>query len=253
MGLAIGTLSKGTVGSTTAEVIATTATGGTTPYTYAWYKSLVTGFTPGPSNLIDDSDTLDYIDSGLIPGTQYYYKQIVVDSAATPAAATSAELSVLTETGNQIMNQFSQSPYLGMLDLAYNYNTIAVQIDLDETAEIIAGQPVKFTQDAGGVPKVTLCTANTDVPAGAINFNIKNRVFVAGDYAEMSQRGNVMYLYSTAAIARGARVMLDVSTKGGVITATTGKPVFGFALDVASAAGQLIRIELMTPGYELAP
>jgi hypothetical protein len=46
--------------------------------------------------------------------------------------------------------------------------------------------------------------------------------------------------------------MVDPNTIGGVQPATSGKEVVGFAMDVASGAGQLIRIKLQTPSYTLA-
>lgn len=253
MSLASGALSSGVITATTAEVITAAGSGGTTPYSYQLYRSLVSGFTPGGGNIIAGGTTLDYVDSGLVPGTQYYYASIVTDSAATPAHATSSQLSVLTSNASQSQNQFVQSAYLGMLDLQYNPDTIAAQIDNGQVGSLVAGQPVKFTQDAGGVPKVEACAANTDIVAGFLTYNIKNKHFVALDYCEMSMDQNVMFLMATAAVARGAKLMIDVSTVGGVITATTGKPICGFALDVASAGGQLIRVKLMTPSYQTVP
>lgn len=253
MATTAGAVSAGVVGSTSAQVISAVATGGTSPYTYQWYKSLVSGFTPGPSNDIDGATTLEYTDQGLIPGTQYYYKMISTDSSATPVSATSAQLSILTESANQSPNQFVQSPYLGMLDLKYNPDTIAAQIDDSEVDVLIAGQAVKFTSDDGGLPKVTKVTSDSDIVAGFLTYNIKNKGFVAFDTVELSMDQNVMYLMSTAAINRGARVMVDLTTKGGVTPATSGKPVCGFAIDSATAGGQLIRIKLMTPSYSLMP
>mgnify|MGYP006394327743 FL=1 len=140
-----------------------------------------------------------------------------------------------------------------MLDLRYNYNSLAVQIDNGQTGTVIAGQAMKYTQDAGGVPKVEKCTANTDVVAGFINYDIKTQEYVALDMAEMSQRGNVMYLVASAAISRGAKVMIDVAAPGLVVTATTGKPICGWAQDPATAPGQLIRVEITTPAFETVP
>ena len=252
MATTAGALSAGTIGATSVALTSAAATGGTAPYTYQWYRSTVPGFTPSAANDIVGATTLTYTDTGLIPGTQYYYEVVATDAGAV--TGNSAELSVLTLMSEISQNSFEQSPYVGMLDLNYNYNTIAAQIDNGYAGTgLYAGQAVKFTNDAGGVPKVEACAADTDVVAGFINYNIKSKAFIAYDTCEISQAGNVMYLMSTAAIARGGRVMIDTATVGGVTPATTGKPVCGFALDVASAGGQLIRIELMTPSFSLMP
>lgn len=252
MGLAV-SVTAPLVGSTSAEVLAAPSSG-TAPYTPQWYRALASSFTPGLSNEIAGADTIEYVDEGLVPGTQYYYKVIVTDSAATPAVVTSSALSVLTEMASQSQNQFVQSAYLGMLDLMYNPDTISAQMSDDYAGSpVVAGTAMKASQDAGGVPKYVPCTADTDVVAGFITYNIKDRAFIYPDYFELSMDQNVMFLMSTAAIARNQRVMIDVSTVGGVTPATSGKPVCGFALDVATAGGQLIRVKLMTPSYQLMP
>lgn len=254
MGLAAGALSSSNIGARSVSLTSAVATGGTTPYSYQWYRSTVSGFTPSGSNDLPGETELSFVDEDLTPGTQYYYKVITIDSAATPATVTSAQLSVLTLEADADLsqNQFQQSPFLGMLDLRYNPDTIPVQMDEGVTAEYSAGTPVKWTQDAGGVPKVEPCTADTDVVAGFITYNNKQQKFTGGDYMEMSMDQNVMYLMPTADIERGARVMIDVVTVGGVVTATTGKPVSGFMLDVG-VQGQLGRVKLMTPALATAP
>lgn len=251
MALTAGVLSVVSVGTQSVSISSTDATSGTGPYTYQLYKSTTSGFSPGGGNIIAGATSLTYVDTAVIPGTQYYYKMVYTDSI--PASVTSAQLSVVTDSGNQVMNQFAQAPILGMLDLKYNYNTIAARMDDAVVGGFIAGQAVKVTQQAGEVPIVTPCTANTDVVFGFINFDIKTKSFIAGSMMEISQRGNVVFLIATAAIARGAQVMIDPATIGGIVTVSSGKPITGFCLDVASAAGQIVRIELTTPAYAVAP
>lgn len=254
MGLAAGALSSSNIGARSVSLTSAVATGGTTPYTYQWYRSTVSGFTPSGSNDIPGAVELSIVDEDLTPGTQYYYKVITIDSAATPATVTSAQLSVLTLEADQdlSLNQFEQSPFLGMLDLRFNPDTITCVMDADVTGEYSCGTAVKFTQEDGGVPKVEPCTADTDIVAGFITYNNKQQKFTGGDAMEISMDQNVMYLMPTAAIERGARVMIDVATVGGVITATTGKPVSGFMLDVG-VQGQIARVKIMTPALSTAP
>ncbi len=249
---AAGALSAANIGSRSVALTSAAATAGNTPVTYQWYRSQTSDFTPGGGNILTGKTALTFTDDTIVPATQYYYKVIATDGSTTPVHATSSQLSVLAAEAIPVQNQFEQSPTVGQLDLPYNYNSIAVQIDTGETGTLKPGQAVKFTADAGGVPKVEACDANTDQVAGFLNYNIKNRSFLAGDYAEMSQRGNVMYLIANEDIDRGERVMIAPLTPGGVAVATTGKPVCGFALDTV-VVGDFVRIELMTPAYELAP
>jgi hypothetical protein len=253
MSLTAGALSATTIGALSVALHSEAASDGTTPYTYQWYRSQTSGFTPGGGNALSGKTDLDIVDSTVLPATQYYYKVIATDSAGTPATATSAQLSVLTAQALPAQNQFNQSPIIGQLDLRYNPNTVSAKIDDGVSGTVLPGTAMKYTQDDTGVPSITPCTADSDITCGFVNYDIKTPGFVAGDLCEMSQRGNVMYLISTAAIQRGARVMIVPATPGGVVTATSGKPYIGWALDPASAAQQFIRVELTTPAFELIP
>lgn len=255
MATTAGAVSAKNVKATSVDLVSAEATGGTSPYTYQWYKSTVSGFTPSGSNDIDGATSLEYTDEGLVPGTQYYYLMISTDDSETPVSATSTQLSVLTAAPSQDQNQFVQSPYVGQLDLRFNTNTVPVQIDPTYAGGLLrGGQAVKFTSTAGGVPKVEPCDADSDIVAGFINYNIKDQGLGAGDYCEISMQQNVMYLIATEAINRGQRVTFDPSsnTGAGVKLSTTGKPVSGFAMDSA-AAGELFRVQCTTPSYQLMP
>jgi hypothetical protein len=251
MTLTAGTITVGTVTSTTAQLTVTAATSGTSPYTYQWYRSTTTGFTPGGGNIIAGATSLTLSDSGLIPGTVYYYKNVVTDSASPAATSTATQATATTSNPVLNPNQFSQVTIVGMVDMPYNFNTHPVQIDLTQTGTLYAGAAVKIAAGTvGGVPKVVACTASTDQVYGFLNYDIKNVGWVAGQAAEVSLAGNVMYLYATGAITQGAQVELDISTNGGVATkGSAGNRYVGWAYDGAAAAGALIRVYLVTPSY----
>lgn len=249
MATTAGALTQVSVASTSARLSSAAATAGTAPYTYQWYRSTTTGFTPGGGNIIAGATALTLNDTGLIPNTQYYYKVVATDAGSVTGE--SAQLAVATSAPVLSPNSFSQSPIVGMIDMRFPYNSVSVQIDVSQATGLYAGAAVKMVDSADGVPKVIGCAADSDEVLGFINYDIKTIVFVGGSLAEISMAGNVMYLYATGAIARGAQVSLDLTTNGGVRSAAgnTGDDIVGWAYDKASAAGALIRVFIKTPSF----
>lgn len=241
------------VSKTATKVVASSAaaTAGTGPYTYQWYRSLTSGFTPGGGNILSGETSLTLEDDGLIPGTQYYYKVVATDTGDSNATDESEQLSVITDIATPSQNQFTISEILGMLDMRFNPNSVAVQIASTQEGSLYAGQAVKIVDSAGGVPKVIACAADSDSVLGFLNYNIKNAAYLAGDAAEISMAQNVMFLRATAAIARGAQVALDLTTIGGVkpVSGSGGENIVGWAFDKAVSAGDLIRVMLTTPSF----
>ncbi len=139
---------------------------------------------------------------------------------------------------SQIPNQFSQTVTKGMQDLRFNPNTIPCAVKSDEATALVPGQLVKLVDSAGGVPKVTAITADTDAVFGAVAYNGKDQSFAAGKAVEIAIAGNVIYMEASAAIARGAAVM-GVVSGAKVASATVGKTTIGFALDKAAGNAAL--------------
>lgn len=150
-------------------------------------------------------------------------------------------------------NQFSLVTVKGALDLKFNLNTVACEVDSTQATALIPGQAVTIVDSAGGVPKVIAVSSDTDVVFGVVNYNIKNPSFAASMPVEISIGMNVVYMEASAAIARGADVMVVVSGSK-VATATAGKAILGKAFDKAVNAGDLIRVQLKTfPFAESVP
>ncbi len=250
MTLTAGVISQVSVGSTIASLSATAASGGSGPYTQQWYRSTTTGFSPGGGNILAGKTALTLDDTGLVPNTTYFYKVVYVDTGHSNDEITATQLEVTTAAATLSQNQFAQTPYVGVVDLRFPYNTVAVQIDATETGTLYPGTPVKIVNSVGGVPKVIACTANTDDCIGYLNFNMKNTSFVAGDAAEMSSDGNCIWLYATAAISRFAKVRVNILGNGvAPLAASGGADIVGFAYDKATAGGQLIRVMLRCPYF----
>lgn len=263
MALTAGALSQVSVGPYSDSLSSAAATMGTSPYTYQWYRNVTGTATIGAA--VSGATALTLNDTSLIPGTVYYYHVIVTDSNSS--LATSSALTVTTSNPSTISpNAFTEGPFLGMLDQRYNYNVKEIGIDSTQSGTIYAGQAMKFPASpvVGGAPQMIACTANSDVCMGFIVFDIKNQGYAAPGVngqlgaagtcsrAELAQGGCVIYLYATGVITRGAQCCLDVSSPGGVQATGNSAEVVGYAYDGATAAGQLIRVELKTPSYTTA-
>jgi hypothetical protein len=256
MAVTAGALSKVSVQATSDVLSSAVATGGTGPYTYQWYQSTVSGFAPGPSNLVAGATSVapsNQMFTGLQPGTTYYYIVVATDTGAGNATSNSAQLAVVTAPA-QSPNQVTQSPVAGMPDQKYSYNTKAALIDVSEVNQSIAGSAVKIVSTSKGVMKVVKCTADTDQVLGFIVYDVKSQFFTIGDRCEIAQGGDVLYLISVGAISAGQQVQLDLTYEGGVkaISGGSGANLVGWAMDSASGDGQLIRINIAAPQYSFA-
>jgi len=98
--LAPGSISETGYTATTANLAATDASGGTTPYTYQWYRSTASGFTPGGGNIRSGATSLTINDTGLTTGTTYYYVLGYTDAAS--ALVYAAQFAVTPVAGTQI-------------------------------------------------------------------------------------------------------------------------------------------------------
>lgn len=253
MAITAGVLSQVSVESNAVHLVATPANLGTGPYTYQWYYSTTTGFSPDGSNDIVGATGLTLDLEGLIPNTEYFFKVIAIDTGHSNDAVTYTQLAVVTTPASLSQNQFQQRATVGFVDLPYNTNTIAVQVDATETGILYPGDPVTFVDNAGGVPKVIRCTADDDVCYGFVNFNPKNASYVAGKMLEISQTENVIYLYATTAIARGAQVELDILNNGvAQAVPSSTNSIVGYAFDKAAGQGSLIRIKVLAPSFLVA-
>lgn len=251
MSLAAGALTKTLIGSSTAIITSAVATGGTGPYTYQYYRSTTTGFSPGAGNILSGQTNLVLNDSGLLPNTTYYYVVVATDTGASNATANSSQLTVLTEP-TQLPNQFSQSPQVGQVDLKVGpTNIIGCQVDSSVTTQIYPGQAVKIVANTnGGIPSVAPVSSKSDHVFGFAIFNIKDIQYLAGFSAtsgnilEVAMWGTVIWCYATGAITQFAEVCVDPTYIGGVQATGNTATFVGTAIDGASAAG-LIRVMLV--------
>lgn len=245
MSVTAGALSKVLIGQSTAQLSSAVATGGTGPYIYQWYRSTTTGFSPGAGNILAGQTALSLSDSGLVPGSTYFYVVVATDTGAGSATSNSAQLTVALQPALS-QNQFAQSPLVGLVDMKVGpTNVIACQVDQSVSGAIFAGQGVKIVANTkGGLPKVAPITAKGDPVIGFAIFNIKDLQYVAGQNLEVALFGSVVWLYATGAVTQFAEVCLDSTYVGGVQATGNTATFIGWAFDGAASAG-LIRVMLM--------
>lgn len=250
MAVTAGTITLVKKAQSTASLVCTAAASGVGPYTYQWYRSDEDTFTPGAGNLISGATALTLDESGLTPGKTYYYQVVATDTGDSNATDASAEFTLTTVPG-QVANQFGMSSTVGMLDVRINPAVISVQVHSSQATPMLAGQAVKLVDEAGGVPKVVACAADTDAVIGFLCYNNKDASFVAGAAAEIALAGSIQFLTSCGAIGRGAKVKLNLTALGGVeaVAGSGNETIVGWAFDKASAADQLIRVMLLTPSF----
>ncbi len=256
MTITAGVISLVQQNSTSVKLAASAATGGTGPYTYQWYMSTTSNFTPGGGNILSGETALTLTKSGLVPGVTYYFKVIAIDTGHSNDPVEYAQYVDAAPPITPSQNQFQQSPVMGQIDLRFDYNTVSGMIDSSQLTPLYAGSAVKRVNSAGGVPKLIGCTADENDVFGFINFDIKSPAFLAGMAVEVSQAGNCMYLLATGAIDANAQVVLDEAALilGGIgavkaAAGITGANIIGWAYDKA-VQGQVFRVMLTCPSYK---
>lgn len=144
------------------------------------------------------------------------------------------------------INQFAQTQIQGAMDLDTNPCVITGQVDAAQATPLVAGQAVKGTTTAGGLPKFVALASNADKAFGFVVRNLKDANFPALSNFELAFNDSVMYMTANAAITRFSNVEV-VTSNNSVITNAGVNPAIGIALDTATASGQLVRVLIKTP------
>lgn len=148
---------------------------------------------------------------------------------------------------SQYLNQFSQSPEKGQLELSSSASPKVLQCIADSA--LVPGQAVKLVDGTTKVPHVTACTADTESVFGFVVYSLKNGSYASGAVVEIAILGSVMIMEASAAIVRGAQLNIVVSGNKVATSASGTKNIIGWSLDKASASGALIRVMISTPSF----
>ena len=256
MAFAIGNITKLQGSANSAQLQVPAATGGTGPYTYQWYKSFTTGFTPGSAYLIPGATALTLNEPALLPSTSYFYVVVATDTGNGNVTTPTAQFTLATPAGSsQDPNQFQQTPILGMVTSSYNTGTRSALVDgtFSTSSSFPAGQAVKQVNPNGvtagsgldTLPHVVPVTANSDTVFGFAQYSMKDQTFVTSSPLEVSQGGNTQYLMATANGNAGAVAQLDITIPGGVqpVVGSSGATIVGTFID-QPVVGQLCRVAL---------
>ena len=148
-------------------------------------------------------------------------------------------------------NQFVQAPAIGQVAFQPNVDTETCQINPNTTASYIqAGCAVKLIANAGPEVVVDVTSSPSDGPVyGVIAYNPRINKYSASDRVEIAGTSNILYLKSSAAINRGARVSVTnptTSTNDATVAAdtTAGDYTIGVALTQVSGANQLVKVKI---------
>lgn len=145
------------------------------------------------------------------------------------------------------INQYSVTTVQGQLDLQAPSTVITGRVDSAQATALVAGQPVKITTTAGGLPAFVAISSNSDKTFGYVSRNLKDASYAANSIFELATADSIIWLTANGAIARGSAVE-NVYTTAGLITASGGiNPIIGVTLDVAVNNGDLVRVLLRTP------
>lgn len=150
----------------------------------------------------------------------------------------------------QNVNQFAQAPILGQLDLETQGTVVTVRVSPNQATALVAGQPFKVENSAGGVPSVLALAGAGDPVHGFITRNLKDQTFPTNARAEGAMDGSIMYMNSAGAITRFGAVEVVQAVPGNVAASGGVNPVVGIAFDQATAANQLIRVLIKVPGTQ---
>lgn len=140
-GLAAGTITLSSKTATAMNLVCSSATGGTAPYTYQWYSSTTSGFAPGAGNILSGQTTLRLNQTGLTPLTSYYYKVVATDNVA--AVSTSTQFGVRTDAAVTNTSLFF-SPYNTYSDGSASLLSTNVRSDATHTIWNSPGAYLRF-------------------------------------------------------------------------------------------------------------
>lgn len=140
------------------------------------------------------------------------------------------------------LNQFTIEPQAGDMVYAPNRPQLSVKVAADEATALIPGRAVKIASTDRDMLKVT-AAAVTEMPYGVVLRNERQTQFGANEVCTIARDGDIVWLPAKAAITVGAKLQFTVDGEVAA-TATATNFYLGVALTPATAAGDLVQVEI---------
>lgn len=113
------------------------------------------------------------------------------------------------------------------------------------TDTVTAGSFVKLYGSSTSTTRpVVAAAAVTDVPYGMVVYDAVQNVHGVGDLVALAQSGDSVFMVAAGAIAVGAKLQFNASTRKVDDSTTATYAYIGVAETAASAAGDLIQVKL---------
>lgn len=143
------------------------------------------------------------------------------------------------------MNVFAPTEEIkGRKVLPANTESFSGMIDADVSGSVAPATPMVIVSTSAKLPHFAPATADTDNIIGFLEWNVIRAGYVAGTPCQVSPDTNVMYMEASGAIDAGVNVAMDSYTDITIQEAGEGDKVIGYALEAATASGQLIRVKI---------
>ena len=150
----------------------------------------------------------------------------------------------------QNQNQFAQAPMLGQVSEIPNPDVVSALFNPSSSAVLQNGSAVKLITGTSPGILIDAVSGPTDGPVfGVVTYNLRKNLYTAGDVVEVAANGSYVQLESSAAIARGAKVVSTAATTGNdptvaTVSSASTQYITGVAVDTATASGQLLRVKI---------
>lgn len=142
------------------------------------------------------------------------------------------------------MNVFAPTEEIkGRKVLPANTESFSGMIDASVVGNVVPGTPMKIVATSAKLPHFAPATAEDKI-IGFLEWNVIRSAYVAGTPCQVSPDTNVMYMEASGAINAGANVAMDSFSNITIKAAGNNDAVIGYALEAATAAGQLIRVKI---------
>ena len=142
------------------------------------------------------------------------------------------------------MNVFAPTEEIkGRKVLPANTESFSGMIDASVEGNVVPGTPMKIVATSAKLPHFAPATAEDKI-VGFLEWNVIRSAYVAGTPCQVSPDTNVMYMEASGEINAGANVAMDSFSNITIKAAGNNDAVIGYALEAATAAGQLIRVKI---------